>query len=218
MKISLLQPHIRRGEIAHNRAQIQTLIEQAQGELLVLPEYALTGSLALETSPNPRAWAETCASEKAWLTIPPGKFLLLNSLVMFQDGLRNCCELLPGKEYYCKLYPDETEQKAGILPGAHPKVFDLGGKRFSILICFDLPHIERIPTTGLDFLLFIYHFTPRNLERVLGEAQEAARSRRLPVLVSSLVSDQNNGNSAFIRNGLTILLGEQPGIMEVELE
>lgn len=218
MKISLLQPHIQRGEIAHNRAQIQTLIEQAQGELLVLPEYALTGSLTLETSPNPRAWAEACALEKALFNIPPGKFLLLNSLVSFPDGLRNCCELLPGKEYYCKLYPDEAEQKASILPGAQPKVFNLGGKRFSVLICFDLPNIKNIPTDGLDFLLFIYHFTARNLERVLGEAQQAARSRRLPVLVSSLVSDQNNGNSAFIRNGLTILLGERAGILEAAIE
>ena len=218
MKISLLQPRIRRGEIAHNRARIQTLIEQAQGELLVLPEYALTGSLTLETSPNPRAWAEACASEKALLSIPPGKFLLLNSLVSFPDGLRNCCELLPGEEYYCKLYPDETEQKAGILPGTQTKIFTLDGKRFSVLICFDLPHIEHIPASGLDFLLFVYHFTPYNLERVLGEAQQAARSHRLPILVSSLVSDQNNGNSAFIRNGLTVLLGEQPGIMEVDIE
>ncbi|MCA1899417.1 MAG: hypothetical protein LDL50_01785 [Chloroflexi bacterium] len=63
-----------------------------------------------------------------------------------------------------------------------------------------------------------FPFTPQNLERVLGEARQAARSRRLPLLVSSLVSDQNNGNSAFIRNGLTVLLGEQPGIMEVEIE
>lgn len=218
MKISLLQPCIRRGDIAHNRTQIQTLMEQADGELLVLPEYALTGSLTLEAAPSPHAWAEACAREKALLSIPPGKFLLLNSLVAFEDGLRNCCELLPGKEHYCKLYPDETEQKAGILPGMHPKVFTLSGKRFSALICFDLPHIEHIPTVELDFLLFIYHFTARNLERVLGEAQEVARSRRLPVLVSSLVSDQNDGNSAFIRNGLTILLGEQPGIMEVELD
>lgn len=218
MKISLLQPRIQRGEIAHNRAQIQTLIEQAQGELLVLPEYALTGSLTLEASPNPRAWAEACACEKALLNIPPGKFLLLNSLVSFPDGLRNCCELLPGKEYYCKLYPDETEKKAGILPGAQPKVFNLSGKRFSVVICFDLPHIEQIPTSGLDFLLFIYHFTPQNLPRVLEEAREVVRSRRLPMLVSSLVSDQNNCNSAFLRKNLTLLLGEQAGIMEVELE
>jgi hypothetical protein len=70
----------------------------------------------------------------------------------------------------------------------------------------------------LDFLLFVYHFTPRNIERVLREAQQAACSHRLPILISSLVSDQNNGNSAFIRNGLTVLLGEQVGIMEVELE
>jgi len=216
MKVSLLQPYIRRGDIAHNRAQIETLMEQAAGELLVLPEYALTGSLTLETSPDPRAWAEICAREKALLAIPPGKFLLLNSLVSFPDGLRNCCELLPGGEYYCKLNPDETEQRAGILPGAQPKVFTLNGKRFSVLICFDLPHIKHIPISGLDFLLFVYHFTPHNLERVLGEARQAARSHRLPLLVSSLVSDQNNGNSAFIRNGLTVLLGEQPGIMEVE--
>lgn len=73
MKISLLQPHIRRGEIAHNRAEIQTLIEQAQGELLVLPEYALTGSLTLETSPQPARLGRNLRQRKSLADHPAGQ-------------------------------------------------------------------------------------------------------------------------------------------------
>lgn len=42
MRISLLQPEIIRGNIQHNAEVIQHLIDKSKGELLVLPEYALT--------------------------------------------------------------------------------------------------------------------------------------------------------------------------------
>lgn len=218
MKISLLQPHIERGDIINNAKHIQALINQAEGDLLVLPEYGLTGSLTLANSPDPFVWAEKCAREKAEFKIPAGKFLMINSLVMFADGLRNCCELIPTSDHYCKLFPDETEQKAGILPGVEYKVFSLGGKRFSVLICFDLANISNIPIPKLDFLLFIFHFTPQNIVHVMEEVQAASRSLNLPILVSSLVSDYNHGHSAYVDQNLVIALGGQAGILEVNLE
>ncbi|GIV63718.1 MAG: hypothetical protein KatS3mg045_1057 [Bellilinea sp.] len=218
MKISLLQPHIQRGDIINNRKHIQTLINQAEGDLLVLPEYGLTGSLTLENSPEPFAWAEKCAREKENLKLASGKFLMVNSLVMFADGLRNCCELLPTTDHYCKLFPDKTELQAGVLPGLEFKIFSLEGKRFSVLICFDLPNIMKIPMPELDFLLFIYHFTPQNFSRVMEEVKEANHLLNLPILISSLVSDYNHGHSAFVNQNLVITLGRQAGILEINLE
>ncbi len=64
MKISLLQPEIIRGDINHNLKQIQNLVNQSCGELLVLPEYALTGSLVLESNANINEWCEKSEIEK----------------------------------------------------------------------------------------------------------------------------------------------------------
>jgi len=130
----------------------------------------------------------------------------------------NCCELLPTEESYCKLFPDQTELDAGILPGTQQKVFELGGKRFKIAICYDLAHMDKIPTGGLDFLLWIYHFTEDNSPRRIQMARDVSRSRGLPVLVSSLVSDKNNGFSSFVDGDVVVSLPRQEGILEVEIE
>jgi predicted amidohydrolase len=57
MKLSLLQPRIIRGDIEHNMTVIQKLINEKRGDLLVLPEYALTGSLVLDLKADVHDWA-----------------------------------------------------------------------------------------------------------------------------------------------------------------
>ncbi|OGO62241.1 MAG: hypothetical protein A2030_11585 [Chloroflexi bacterium RBG_19FT_COMBO_50_10] len=131
--------------------------------------------------------------------------------------LYNCCKLLPTEECYCKLFPDQTELDAGIQPGTEQKVFELLGKRFKVVICHDLPHLNEIPTENLDFLLFIYHFTENNFLRVFGEIKEVSRARQLRILASSLVSDKNNGFSFFIDGNVIVSLSDQEGILEVEI-
>jgi len=216
MHISLLQPKIRRGHIDHNARLVQRLIDQSQGELLVLPEYALTGSLAFEPQADVHAWASRSALAKSRLRLPDGKHLLINSLVDHAGILHNSCELLPTAEYCNKLFPDQMEREAGIHAGTEQKVFELAGKRFKVSICFDFAHLDQFPTHDLDFLLFIYHFTQQNHARVLEEVKKASQSRSLPVLVSSLVSDQNNGCSAYVEGDKVISLSEREGILEVE--
>ncbi|NVM35427.1 MAG: hypothetical protein HWN81_07515 [Candidatus Lokiarchaeota archaeon] len=49
MRISLLQPKIIRRNIFQNMKKIQHLVDISAGNLLVLPEYALTGSLVLDS-------------------------------------------------------------------------------------------------------------------------------------------------------------------------
>ncbi len=218
MRLSLLQPKIIRGNFEQNLKAIQSLIDKSIGELLVLPEYALTGSLVLDLNADVHEWARNSAQAETQLSIPGGKYLLINSLIELDGKLYNCCKLLPTEERYSKLFPDEIELKAGIQPGTEQKVFGLLGKRFKVVICYDLPHMDEIPTDNLDFLLFIYHFTENNFTRIIGEIKEVSVTRRLPVLVSSLVSDMNNGFSSFIDQNVAISLSNQEGILEVEIE
>ncbi len=218
MRASLLQPRIVRGDIEHNLKAVQRLVDKSKGQLLILPEYVLTGSLVLYLDADVRKWARRSAQAEARLSIPGGKYLLINTLVEFDGKLHNCCKLLPTEERYCKLFPDQTELNAGIQPGTEQRVFELLGKRFKVVICYDFPHINKIPTENLDFLLFVYHFTEDNFPRVIGAVKEVSKARRLRVLASSLVSDKNNGSSSFVDGDVVVSLSEQEGILEVEIE
>lgn len=218
MRLSLLQPRIVRGDIAHNLEVIQRLVNESKGELLVLAEYALTGSLVLDLEADVRDWARRSAKAKARINVPAGKHLLINTLAEFDGNLYNCCELLPTGECYCKLFPDQTEMDAGILPGTEQKVFELSGKRFKVVICYDLPHMDEIPTDNVDFLLFIYHFTDDNFSRVMQEVKKVSKARGLRVLASSLVSDKNSGLSSFVDGDVIVSLPRREGILEVEIE
>jgi hypothetical protein len=218
MRLSLLQPHIIRGNIEHNLKAIQRLVLESKGDLLILAEYALTGSLVFDVDADIRDWALRSAQAKALINIPEGKHLLINALTEFDGKLYNCCELLPTREFYCKLFPDQTEQDAGILPGPGQKVFELSGKRFKVVICYDLAHMDKIPTDDLDFALFIYHFTEDNLARIMPMVREISQTRGLRVLASSLVSDRNNGCSSFVDSDVVVSLPRQEGILEIEIE
>jgi len=218
MWLSLLQPRIIRGNIEHNLKVIQRLVYESKGDLLILPEYALTGSLVLDSQADVRDWALRSAKAKTFINIPEDKHLLINTLAEFDGKLYNCCELLPKGEFYCKLFPDQTELDTGILPGTEQKIFELSDKRFKVLICFDLTHIDKIPTDNLDFLLFIYHFTDNNFNRVMQEVKSVSKARGLRVLVSSLVSDKNSGFSSFVDGDVVVSLPRQEGILEVEIE
>lgn len=218
MRLSLLQPRIIRGSIEHNLEVIQRLIEESNGDLLVLPEYALTGSLALDLEADFHDWARRSADAKSCVNLPEGKYLLINSLIETDGKLRNCCELLPIGDLQFKLFPDKDELDAGISPGTEQKVFELFDKRFKVVICSDLRQMDKISTNNLDFLIFIYHFTESNFARVIQEVKSVSKARKLPVLASSLVSDRNHGFSSFVNGDFVVSLSRQEGILEVEIQ
>lgn len=104
MRLSLLQPRIIRGNIEHNLEVIQRLVNESKGELLVLAEYVLTGSLVLDLEADVRDWALRSAKAKARINVPEGKHLLINTLAEFDGNLHNCCELLPTGECYTSYF------------------------------------------------------------------------------------------------------------------
>jgi predicted amidohydrolase len=206
-----------RGNISHNLNIIQRLIDESKGDLAVLPEYALTGSLVLDPNANVHVWAARSRDAKGRIDLPEGKNLLLNALHEENGRLWNCCELMPTGEKQFKLFPDETELRYGIMPGTEQRVFSLAGKRFKVIICSDIRRMNTISTDSLDFIVFVYHFTHENFKRVTDELKAVSRERLLPIVVSSLVSDKNAGFSSLV-NGQTIAsIPDKEGILEIEL-
>ncbi|GKU25267.1 hypothetical protein [Clostridium folliculivorans] len=217
MKVSLLQPKIERGNIRNNIAHIQELIDSSKGDLLILPEYAFTGSLVSEDNVDVDKWIIEGEVAKKNLNIPVGKLLLTNSLVKINEEVYNCCEFLPEDKKQIKVFPDSTEETQGIKAGKEHETFQMFNKKFKIFICMDFKHWRSIQTKDLDFVLFIYHFTNENYEKRIKELKEFVRERRIPVLASSIVSDKNNGFSTYINEGTIISIPELEGILEIEL-
>jgi len=217
MKISLLQPKIERGNIESNINSIQQLIDKSRGELLVLPEYAFTGSLTLESNADINKWTVETDLVKKKLNLPEGKILLVNSIVKIEDTFYNCCEFLPFDMKQIKVYPDDIEKMRGIKAGKEHETFHMFNKRFKVLICMDLKYWSSIKTNGEDFILFIFHFTKENYESRIMELKAFIKDRNIPVLASSLVSDKNNGFSTYMDKDRIISLSDSDGILEVEL-
>jgi hypothetical protein len=138
-------------------------------------------------------------------------------LVELNGHLHNCCELLPDGQVQYKLFPDEAELKAGVLPETDQKVFDLSQKRFKVVICSDIRQMDKITTEDLDFLAFIYHFTESNFPRVMPLVKSVSKKRKIPILVSSLVSDQNSGFSSFVDEETVVSLPRHEGFLEIEI-
>lgn len=218
VRISILQPRIRRGDIEYNARAIQRMLPGCRGDYIILAEYALTGSLVLDDKADAKRWAEGGARAVKMLEIPPGKQLILNSLRELEDGIYNACTLLPsGRVLQKKAYPDQPELDAGVRAGDGVPVQELGDKKVVVVICSDLREANRISTEGADFVLHIFHFTPENYEKVMGEAVRLSKERAVPVLISSLVSDRNCGRSCYINGSVTISLSHDEGILEIDL-
>jgi predicted amidohydrolase len=216
MRISLLQPAIVRGDIESNLQKVTWLINKAQGQLLILPEYAFTGSLVVEKNADVHDW--TLRSKKAisQIRVPNGKHILINTLQEIEGNLRNCCTLLPESQTQFKLFPDDTELGFGIRAGMIQEVFEIVDVKFKVVICSDIRQMEKITTDGLNFLVFVYHFTEENFSRVIELVKATSTERNLPIFASSLVSDKNNGFSSYVRGRTVVSLSNEEGILEIE--
>ena len=218
MKISLLQPEIVRGDIEYNSNRVQGLIDRSYGDLLILPEYILTGSLVLDKEADVHRWAEQSERAKRKLCIPEGKTVLLDTLVERGGRLFNACELLPGAEWQAKVHPDDTEAGVGICAGEKHGVFVRNGKKFKVVICTDFRYQDEIQTKHADFMVWISHFSENTYERAVSEMRRFVERAGIPIFASSPVSDKNIGRSTYVScEGLVSLSGGE-GIMEIELD
>ena len=136
---------------------INRLLQNCEGHLAVLAEYALTGSLVLDINANPWKWAEDCEVALKSLVIPDGKVLLINHLINDGGNLYNQSTLLPIGSNQRKCFPDPTELSAGISSGKDFPLFSFEEKKFKVIICTDLRNISNLSTEGADFSFFILH-------------------------------------------------------------
>jgi|SRR5690554_910611 len=217
MRVSLLQPEIIRGNIKHNLNRIQRLIEKSIGDLLVLPEYVLTGSLILDKEADLSKWIKESNESKKNIKVPQGKTVIFNSLIYNDEKIYNCCELLPGGKKQMKLYPDDTEIRKGITPGTKHHIIKLYNKKFKIIICSDLKYWNILDIRNIDFIVWIYHFTKDNYNKRMTELKKIIKEKKKPILVSSIISDKNIGFSTYINQNKTISLSEYEGILELEI-
>jgi predicted amidohydrolase len=216
--ISILQPEIERGNIHKNVAVIQRLINNSNGDLLVLAEYALTGSLVLDENADIQKWAKESEFAKQELYVPENKKLLLNSLIIKDKLIYNACTLLPDdKIMQIKTIPDKTEVNAGIHAGNAISAVELNETKIIIVICSDFAGLDKISTCGADIILFIYHFTPENYQNRLADIISISKERNIPIITASLVSDKNYGHSCYICGSTVVAMGNREGIMEITL-
>lgn len=218
VRISILQPEIERGNIQKNIAIIQRLMNNANGNLLILAEYALTGSLVLDENANIQEWAADSEIAVQELSVPKDKSLLINSLIVKDKKIYNACTLLPSNEIIqIKTIPDKTETNAGICAGNGNSIVQLDGKKIIIVICSDIAGIDKISTSGADIMLFIYHFTPENYKNRLADVVRVSKERNIPIITASLTSDKNYGHSCYVCGSTVIALGNHEGILEITL-
>jgi predicted amidohydrolase len=215
MRVSLLQPDILNGEIEHNLATIQRLVDSAEGDLIVLPEYALTGTAGLGRGVNIRDWARRSAVAKRLLAVPDGKIVLINTLVETAGGIRNCTELLPTGRRQPKLTLNDAERAVGIVPGTGQQTFDLFGQRFKIMACATLEAADAFALEGLDFAVWVFHFTNDNYARAMADVKRVSEANDLRIFVSSLVNDRSIGLSAYVDGQVQLVLPRREGILEV---
>lgn len=145
MKITVIQPRYHAGEAPDKQIAAFLLreAEQAEGELIVLPEYANAGGL---TDPEkllaalPRA--EEMLLEAAALAKKKAAYVSINVFMRRDGKLRNSTYLL-GKDgstafVYDKVHLPPAEVKLGIIPGDGSCVCELDGIRFAFMTCYDV--------------------------------------------------------------------------------
>jgi predicted amidohydrolase len=215
MRISLLQPDILSGEIEHNLSTIQRLVDSAEGDLIVLPEYAFTGTVRLGTGADIEDWARRSALAKRLLAVPDGKVVLINALVETDAGIQNCTELLPTGRQQPKLILNAAERAAGIVPGTGQRTFNLFGKQFKVMACATLDSADAFALEGLDFAIWVFHFTNDNYARAMADVKRVSEVNSLRIFVSSLVNGHSIGLSAYVDGHVQLVLPRREGILEV---
>jgi len=194
------------------------MINLCTGSLIVTAEYILTGSIVLSDERNIEDYIVNQDVLDRRLIIPANKKLLINHLNNENGQITNCASLLPGNIVQEKLFPDETEIQLGIRPGKESILFMEYGKKFRTLICMDMKYAKKIDISELDFLIWMYHFTESNYENKMDEALKFSKENRIDIIISSLITDKNNGHSSYIKNGKINKSILDEGILEIDTD
>jgi predicted amidohydrolase len=158
MKIALLQPEIRPGNLSANLTQLKALYEGVEADLAVAPELALSG-YAQEVDPSAEEEALEALSA---IVIRKRAPLLLGA--SFREGERrfNAALLLTpeGRRLVAtkvNLFPD-YDDRTGFIPGLPSRPFTFKGWPIGVIICFDLRFpelVKRLALLGAEVILVL---------------------------------------------------------------
>jgi predicted amidohydrolase len=149
MKITLAQRRLRAGDVAHNLCVIGTAVRNAEGELVVLGEMALTGYMCRdlfhilaeeEDGPSVRALAGVAAAtgKHILLGMPlrgAVRGMMTNSAVLISpDGRTQRYD----KNHLANFGP--FEEGLYFTPGREGAMLECGGLMLGVVICYDIFH------------------------------------------------------------------------------
>jgi predicted amidohydrolase len=158
MKITLVQRHLKVGDKAYNIGVMEKAVREAEGDLVVFGEMALTGYMCRdlfflmaeeENGPSVRALADIAASTGKHILFGmplkgdvPG--ILYNSAVMVSPDGR--------AQVYDKAYPANFgpfEEGFYFTKGREPVMFECDGHLIGVIVCYDVFHPELVRAYAL---------------------------------------------------------------------
>lgn len=232
MKITVIQPPYHAGQNPDEKIAAFLLreAEQAQGDLIVLPEYANAGGLSDPeklVAALPRA--EEMLRRVSELAKGKGVYISINLFINRDGKLRNSTYLLDreGKIafIYDKIHLPPAEVKLGITPGDGRCVCDVEGIRFAFMTCYDVyfyEQTEQIAGKKPDIILVPGYQRGERWDII--QAQTKMLAFRCNAYVArasvSMDSEEKGGNSMIVSPDGQILenLGSAVGSITAEID
>lgn len=227
MRAGVVQFHPRFGDIRGNMERLSAMIASEDADLFVLPELALSGYI-FESRDEALSLAQEPASAEfdglADLAAQKGATVVAGFAESAEDGLFNSSLMLTpeGARHVYRKVQLFCDEKRIFDPGDRPPaVFEVGGVRLGMMICFDwiFPEIARtLMLAGADVLCH-----PANL--VLPFCQDAMVTRcienRVFAVTSNRIGTESRAGQEFTFTGRSQVVAPRGEILvraEVEGE
>ena len=213
MKIALCQISSRLGDFTNNRKKIQALADQYQNcDLLIFPEMTLMGYPPEDTLELKFLIQKQLREIKKLKLTKKQPALLFGAVTLKNHKLFNSAVFIHGHtiKYFHKSYlavTDTFDEMRFFSQGEEgSSTLSFKNKKFLILICEDLWHIQSFPK-NIDgvFSLNASPFYPEQMQNRLKAAQNISKKTKAPFIYVNTVGGQDSwifDGSSFILNPL----------------
>ncbi len=228
MKIAVIQPEVRSGQIKDNLSRLKGLYLSVEADLVLAPELALLGYP--ESLPNLDEHQKALEELKG-VVKDKGAPLLLGAPYYEGEKIFNGAFLLSPEGYSLvgtkfNLFPN-LDERLGFSPGHLSKPLSLGDLRLGVVLCFDLrfPEIsKRLALLGVQVLVVLALWPRRRIQHFVHLLRARAIENQVFAIGVNAVGEAGGeslgGHSMAIDpEGREIFaLESKPGIFTVDLE
>ena len=228
MKIAVIQPEVRSGQIKDNLSRLKGLYLSVEADLVLAPELALLGYP--ESLPNLDEHQKALEELKG-VVKDKGAPLLLGAPYYEGEKIFNGAFLLSPEGYSLvgtkfNLFPN-LDERLGFSPGHLSKPLSLGDLRLGVVLCFDLrfPEIsKRLALLGAQVLVVLALWPRRRIQHFVHLLRARAIENQVFAIGVNAVGEAGGeslgGHSMAIDpEGREIFaLESKPGIFTVDLE